>query len=82
MTTIGSLLFLSALIVSALVIALTIGKAMPRIDEVIETEFGPQVKIERRITFGPVRYLAAARPADVVAFPLVARVEQHFRLAA
>ena len=55
---------------------------MPRIHEVIETEFGPQVKIERRITFGPVQYLAATRPADVVAFPLVARVEQHFRLAA
>ena len=55
---------------------------MPRIREVIDTEFEAQVKIERRITFGPVRYLAAARPADVVSFPLIARVDQDFRLAA
>ena len=82
MTTIASLLFLSALVASVFAIALTIGKAMPRIREVIDTEFEAQVNIERRITFGPVRYLAAARPADVVSFPLIARVDQDFRLAA
>ena len=82
MTTIASLLFLSALVASVFAIALTIGKAMPRIREVIDTEFEAHVKTQRRITFGPVRYLAAARPADVVSFPLIARVDQDFRLAA
>jgi hypothetical protein len=82
MTIVASVLFLSALAASVFAIASTIRNAMPRIREVIGAEFGPQITIERRISFGPVRYLQAVRPANVVAFPLVVRADQEFKLAA
>lgn len=82
MTLVASILFLSALVASAFAIAVTVGNAMPRILEVIEAEFLPEVTIERRVTFGQVRYADALRPANVVAFPVSARVEQDFKLAA
>jgi hypothetical protein len=82
MTLVASILFLSALAASAFAIAVTIGNALPRIRDVIEAEFGPTVTIERRVNFGPVRHLGAALKANVVPFPMAARVEQEFKLAA
>lgn len=82
MTIIASILFISALAVSVFAIAVTIGNALPRIRDVIEAEFGPEVTIERRVIFGRVRHGGAARRANVLAFPLAARVEQEFKLAA
>ena len=82
MTIIASILFISALAVSVFAIAVTIGNALPRIRDVIEAEFGPEVTIERRVIFGRVRHVGAARRANVLAFPMAARVEQEFKLAA
>lgn len=82
MTLIASLLFLSALVVAVLAIAVTIGNAMPRILQVIESEFVPEVRIKRRISFGQVRQRHLRSTADVVAFPRTARDRQGFKLAA
>jgi hypothetical protein len=82
MTLIASILFLSALAASVLVIATTLNDAMPRIAEVIEAEFAPAMHTERRINFGAVKRLRAPRSAEVVAFPVMARVESEFKLAA
>jgi hypothetical protein len=79
MTLIASLLFATALAASIAVILLTIGNAMPRIAQVIEMEFSPAAQTERRIFFGEVK---GRRSAEVIAFPLTAKVETEFRLAA
>jgi hypothetical protein len=82
MTLIASILFLSALAASVLVIAATVNGAMSRIIDVIEAEFAPALKTERRISFGPVKQRQAARTADVVAFPSRVRSRPEYKLAA
>ena len=82
MTLIASILFLFALAASVLVIAVTVGDAMPRIADVIEAEFGPAIQTERRINFGPVRQHQAMRSAEVLAFPARLRSEPEYKLAA
>lgn len=79
MTLIASLLFAVALAASIGVIALTVSGAMPRITQVIEMEFAPAMQTERRIFFGQVK---GRRSAQVIAFPLPAKLEPEFRLAA
>ncbi len=79
MTLIASLLFVTALAASIGVIVLTLGKAMPRITEVIEMEFAPAVQMERRIFFGEVK---GRRSAEVIAFPRMVKGKEEFRLAA
>jgi hypothetical protein len=79
MTLIASLLFAIALAASIGVIALTVSGAMPRITQVIEMEFAPAVRTERRIFFGEVK---GRQSAEVIAFPLTAKAEPEFRLAA
>jgi hypothetical protein len=79
MTLIASLLFVTAFAASIGVIVLTIGNAMPRINEIIEMEFAPVVQSERRIFFGEVK---GRRSAQVIAFPRIARVDEELKLAA
>jgi hypothetical protein len=79
MTVIASLLFLTALGASIGVITLSIHNAMPRIQEVIDIEFGPALQRERRIILGDMRRLA---PATIIAFPGTVRVQNGNRLAA
>ncbi len=82
MTLIASILFLSALAASVLVIAVTVSDAMPRIFEIVDSEFAPAVKAERRIAFGPVKQRQVARIAEVVAFPTGVWAEPEYKLAA
>jgi hypothetical protein len=82
MTLIASILFLSAFAASVLVIVNTLSEAMPRILDIVETEFAPALQTERRINFGPVKQRQAVRTADVVAFPALLRAEVEFKLAA
>lgn len=82
MTLIASILFITAVAASVMAITVTVSDAMPRIFAVIESEFAPSVRTERRISFGSVKQLQALRSADVVAFPKIARVESEFKLAA
>jgi hypothetical protein len=79
MTLVASLLFATALAASLAVIYLTLLHGMPRIEEVIETEFAPVVKAERRISFGEVK---GRRSADIIAFPRKFVDEPVCRLAA
>lgn len=79
MTLIASLLFVGALAASIAVITLTLRSAWPRIREVVDMEFAPSVQHARRINFGEVRY---CKPAQVIAFPTVARVSKELLLAA
>ena len=82
MILVASLLFATALATSIGVIALTLRNAMPRIVEVIETEFAPAMQVERKIVFGEVkrRNLMAAK---VVVFPARALViPTEYKLAA
>lgn len=79
MTLIASLLFVSALTTSIAVITLTLRGALPRIREVVEMEFSPDVSHARRINFGEVRYCKAAQ---VIAFPAIARAPKELLLAA
>lgn len=79
MTIIASLLFATALIASIGVIMLTFANAMPRITQVIEMEFTPTVRAERRIFFGEVK---GRRSAEIIAFPVLGNPEEDFRLAA
>jgi hypothetical protein len=81
-TLIASLLFAIALIASVAVIALTFSNAMPRIIEVIDMEFSPQVAVERRITFGEIKGRKPPPVAAVIAFPRKATVTEDFLLAA
>jgi hypothetical protein len=82
MTLIASILFLTGLAASVMAIAVTLSDAMPRIFHVIEAEFAPAIKTERRINFGAVKQRQALRSAEVVAFPTMKRVETEFKLAA
>lgn len=79
MTIIASLVFLIALSVSIGVILLTIRNAMPRIQEVMDMEFAPSMRHERRIILGEMRRLA---PAAIIHFPNVTRLQREPRLAA
>lgn len=79
MTIIASLLFMIALGAAISVIVLTIRASMPRIREVIDTEFAPSVQRERRIIVGEMRRLA---PAAILPFPVAQRVQETPRLAA
>jgi len=81
-TLIASLLFAIALIASVAVIALTFSNAMPRIIEVIDMEFSPQVALERRITFGEIKGRKPQPVAAVIAFPRKTAVTEGFLLAA
>jgi hypothetical protein len=82
MTLVASILFLSAFATSVIVIAATVGDAMPRIADIIEAEFAPALQRERRISFGPVKQRQVARIAEVVAFPGRLKNDQEFMLAA
>ncbi len=82
MTLIASLLFAIALAASVAVIVLTIGNAMPRINEVIEMEFAPAVQTERRIFFGEVKGRKEAPAAQVIAFRRKVPAQANYRLAA
>ena len=81
MTLVASFIFLSALAVSVLAIARTIGHAMPRIIEIIEAELEPVVLKQRRVTFGVIR-VQEKRSAEVIGLPRSIRVEREFQLAA
>lgn len=81
MTLIASVLFLSALAVSILAIARTIGHAMPRILEIIEGEFQPVLATQRKVIYGTIR-VQQKQSAQVVAFRHPACVEREFQLAA
>ena len=82
MTLVASLLFVTALATSIGVIALTLRDAMPRIVEVIETEFASAMQIERKIVFGEVKGLNGMA-AKVVVFPARALViSTEYKLAA
>ncbi len=82
MTLIASLLFAIALAASVSVIVLTIGNAMPRINQVIEMEFGPALQTERRIFFGEIKSGNPAPVAQVLLFPRKVAVQSDYRLAA
>jgi hypothetical protein len=82
MTFLTILIFSVALGASIGVILFNINAALPRITEIIETEFAPAVRRERQINFGAVKQHQAYRTAEVVAFPAMARAEQEFKLAA
>ena len=90
MTFLTILIFTTAMAASIGVILFNISGALPRIAEIIETEFAPTPRRERQINFGAVKqhqaqYQAqhqAFRTADVVAFPVAMPVEQEFKLAA
>jgi hypothetical protein len=74
--------FSVALAASVGVILFNISNALPRIAEIIETEFAPTPRRERQINFGAIKQHKVLRTADVVAFPAMARAEQEFKLAA
>lgn len=83
MTLIASLLFAIALFASVGVIVMTTTAAMPRITEVIETEFAPTIQTERRIIFGEIKIRKSAPAASqVIRFPRKTRSSEDFRLAA
>ena len=82
MTFIASLLFAIALAVSVSVIVLTISNAMPRITHVIEMEFAPASRTERRIFFGEIKGRKAATVAQVITFPHKVAAPADYRLAA
>jgi hypothetical protein len=82
MTFLTIILFSVALAASIGVIVANIGNALPGIAEVIEAEFAPVVRSERRINFGAVKQHQVLHTAEVVAFPAMARTEQEFKLAA
>lgn len=82
MTFLAIFIFSAALIASLGAILLNISAALPRIAEVIETEFAPAARRERQIHYGAVKQHQAMRTAEVVAFPLAALVEREYRLAA
>ena len=79
MTVVASLLFLTALGLSAGTIFLTLRNAMPRIREVVAMEFAGKVARERRITCGEMR---RRTPATIIAFPVAGRAIGEMRLAA
>lgn len=81
MTLVASFIFLSALAVSALAIARTIGHAMPRIIEIIEAEFEQVVLKKRRVTLGAIR-VQESRSGEVIVLQRSMRVEREFQLAA
>lgn len=86
MTFLTILIFTTAMAASIGVILFNISNALPRIAEIIETEFAPTPRRERQINFGAVKQhqaqYQAFRTADVVAFPVAMPVEQEFKLAA
>ena len=82
MTFLTILIFTTAMAASIGVILINISGALPRIAEIIETEFAPTPRRERQINFGAVKQHQALRTADVVAFPVAMAVEQEFKLAA
>jgi hypothetical protein len=86
MTFLTILIFTTAMAASIGVILFNISGALPRIAEIIETEFAPTPRRERQINFGAVKKHQALhhalRTADVVAFPVAMAVEQEFKLAA
>ncbi len=82
MTFLTILIFTTAMAASIGVILFNISNALPRIAEIIETEFAPTPRRERQINFGAVKQHQALRTADVVAFPISLAVEQEFKLAA
>ena len=82
MTLIASLIFAVAFAGSIAVIVLTIGNAMPRIVQVIEMEFAPVLKAERRITFGEIRGCVPQPAAEVITFPRKHIEPTGYRLAA
>ncbi|MGB5078797.1 MAG: hypothetical protein WBO17_15055 [Sphingorhabdus sp.] len=82
MTLIASLLFASALVAAVGSIILTIQLAMPRIFEVIEAEFSPSMKTERRINFGPVKQRQIRRADVVVPLRRSVPAMPDFKLAA
>jgi hypothetical protein len=75
-------IFSVALAGSIGVVLFNISSALPRIAEIIETEFAPTPRRERQINFGAVKRHHALRTAEVVAFPVAMAVEQEFKLAA
>jgi hypothetical protein len=79
MTLVASLLFAIALFASIAVIYATLQDAMPRIAEVIELEFAPAVRTERRVIFGEIK---GQRSAEIIAFPQFADAAGDIRLAA
>ena len=81
MTLVVSFVFLSALAASTLAIARTVRHAMPRILDIIETEFEPVVVRQRNVTFGVVR-ARQKRSAEIVALRQSVRIDQEFLLAA
>ena len=82
MTFLTILIFTTAMAASIGVILFNISGALPRIAEIIETEFAPTPRRERQINFGAVKQHQVLRTADVVAFPVAMAVEQEFKLAA
>lgn len=79
MTIVASLLFVTALGLSAGTIFLTVRNAMPRIREVVAMEFAGEVARERRIICGDMR---RRTPATIIAFPIAGRAIGEMRLAA
>ena len=82
MTFLTILIFTAAMAASIGVILLGISNALPRITEIIKTEFAPPARRERQINFGAVKQHQTLRTAEVVAFPVAALVEREFKLAA
>ncbi len=82
MTFLTILIFTTAMAASIGVILNNISGALPRIAEIIETEFAPTPRRERQINFGAVKQHQVLRTADVVAFPVAMAVEREFKLAA
>jgi hypothetical protein len=82
MTLVASLLFIAALAMSVGVITLTMKHSMVRIKEVIEMEFAPAVKTERRIIFGEVRGRKVPASGHVIAFPRKIVGDIDYRIAA
>jgi hypothetical protein len=79
MTIVASLLFVTALGLSAGTIFLTVRNAMPRIREVVAMEFAGEVARERPITCGDMR---RRTPATIIAFQVAGRAMGEMRLAA
>lgn len=82
MTLVASLLFVTAFAMSVGVIVLTTNHSMARIKEVIEMEFAPAAKTERRIIFGEVRGRQVPTSGHVIAFPRKIVGDIDYRIAA
>lgn len=79
MTLVASLLFAAALFGSIAVIYATLKQSMPRIQEVLDMEFAPAARTERRIIFGEVK---GNLSAQIIPFPHFAKTVEEQRLAA